>query len=1247
MASVSLGRVTVVPKGMWSESTAYTKLDIVSYGGSSYMALKSVPAGTSLENTSYWQLIAQGGHDSAEWGDITGSIANQSDLNTALTGKASSTHTHGNITNAGAITSDTAVASGDKIVVADSSNSSKLIRTGISFDGSTTTTALTPKGTWEAFSASGHTHDSRYYTETEVDTKLGGYLPLTGGTLSGDITIEKNTTGYISLKNSLMDNTAETQSAVRYLTLYFKDKNDSNIAWVQTSQQTNGTSRISIGSRHSVNSSNVDNSLQLNVAKDGTKSITVSDASIWQTALSVYSKTEVDTALSGKADSSHAHGNITSAGAISSDTAVANGDKIVVTDSSASSKLIRTGISFDGSTATKALTQKGTWESFAAANHTHEGMATTDHNHDSRYVLKAGDTMTGILTIEKNASLYMALKHKGMDATADTISSALYGSVYFKDKNDITMGSLQLAQNTAGKSTMTLSASRNVDGTLTSNYVALGVGKTGTKTVSFSDTDVWRTALSVYSKSEVDTALSGKSDTSHNHDSSYLSLANGGTVNNAIIIKQSAMDVTTTPTSDKQRSLLFCDKNDVTVGSVHEYHFKTTGNLGMRIQVVRDVNGTQVANTLGLLVAPDGTRTVTVTDSAIWRSAINAVNKSGDTMTGNLNFTVPGSDRTATSLSSEVARITTFYDGNDARIGRIQMAQSTSGTSQLLLSAYHTNGSGTEVTHTLGIRVLKDGTRDVYTNGADAWRTALSIYSKSEVDTALAGKSDTGHAHAAGDITSGTLSLARGGTGQTTATNAANALLMSLEDGSAGYVSPRTLKIIAEASGANKFVKRTIEDFYKSMTASDVPDLSATYSTTGHTHSYLPLAGGTLTGNVTMSKSTPYLYLKNTLMDNTVNSQAAERYSAVVLSDKNDNIMGYFRVIQTTGATTVAEMRARKSVNSANVDNYLKLNVKADGTLSVQVSDASVWRTALSVYSTSEVYNKTEMDATLLTYLSLTSGGTVANDIGLRHGTMEVNTTPSSSKQRYLVFRDKNDTSMGSVNMLQSTNGKHGIGLQSNRTVNGTAYYNTLRLYVDASGNPSVGITTGADSAWREALGAANETHSHGYITNGGCISMGSDTLAATSGDCIVLTDSSNSDKIFKSPLSFDGSTATKALTQKGTWENFAPGNMPTYYKSVTSTTDTAKTVLQLYQDARTLYGTGAWIYYMAIVAGSSTTLCGDLPSSSTRGYLTIKQMSHSTDLRAVMTFESQSANVVKHRRVYVSSQAVLISEWY
>lgn len=63
--------------------------------------------------------------------------------------------------------------------------------------------------------------------------------------------------------------------------------------------------------------------------------------------------------------SSHTHGNIQNGGTLqTNDITIASGDKLVVTDSSDSSKVARTSISFDGSTATKCLTQKGTWESF-------------------------------------------------------------------------------------------------------------------------------------------------------------------------------------------------------------------------------------------------------------------------------------------------------------------------------------------------------------------------------------------------------------------------------------------------------------------------------------------------------------------------------------------------------------------------------------------------------------------------------------------------------------------------------------------------------------------------------------------------------------------------------------------------------------------------------------------------------------------------------------------------------------------
>ena len=61
-------------------------------------------------------------------------------------------HTHGNIQNGGTLqTNDITIASGDKLVVTDSSDASKVARASIAFDGSTTTQALTKAGTWVTF----------------------------------------------------------------------------------------------------------------------------------------------------------------------------------------------------------------------------------------------------------------------------------------------------------------------------------------------------------------------------------------------------------------------------------------------------------------------------------------------------------------------------------------------------------------------------------------------------------------------------------------------------------------------------------------------------------------------------------------------------------------------------------------------------------------------------------------------------------------------------------------------------------------------------------------------------------------------------------------------------------------------------------------------------------------------------------------------------------------------------------------
>ena len=80
-------------------------------------------------------------------------------------------HTHGSITNDGKLqTSDVSVANGDKLVITDSSDSAKVKRSSVSFDGSTDTKALTQKGTWETFSKTDTTYAAGVQSDIETGT---------------------------------------------------------------------------------------------------------------------------------------------------------------------------------------------------------------------------------------------------------------------------------------------------------------------------------------------------------------------------------------------------------------------------------------------------------------------------------------------------------------------------------------------------------------------------------------------------------------------------------------------------------------------------------------------------------------------------------------------------------------------------------------------------------------------------------------------------------------------------------------------------------------------------------------------------------------------------------------------------------------------------------------------------------------------------------------------------------------------
>ena len=62
MATIDLGKIKMVWRGAYNNTTAYTPDDVVSSGGNSYICILA-STGNAVSNTTYWNLLAQGGTD--------------------------------------------------------------------------------------------------------------------------------------------------------------------------------------------------------------------------------------------------------------------------------------------------------------------------------------------------------------------------------------------------------------------------------------------------------------------------------------------------------------------------------------------------------------------------------------------------------------------------------------------------------------------------------------------------------------------------------------------------------------------------------------------------------------------------------------------------------------------------------------------------------------------------------------------------------------------------------------------------------------------------------------------------------------------------------------------------------------------------------------------------------------------------------------------------------------------------------
>ena len=149
--------------------------------------------------------------------------------------------------------------------------------------------------------------------------------------------------------------------------------------------------------------------------------------------------------------------------------------------------------------------------------------------------------------------------------------------------------------------------------------------------------------------------------------------------NPSLFLKNTDMNVgAASLAANEYSSIYFRDNNDVSNAIIQAGQSASSGNTHLYLYA-RNKNGdSTVSNYLGLIAANDGTKTITVSDPAAWRSAISAVNKAGDTMTGNLTIS------TANANAAGQAKLEIIDNSNTAAISlRIALDHQTHGVYSL------------------------------------------------------------------------------------------------------------------------------------------------------------------------------------------------------------------------------------------------------------------------------------------------------------------------------------------------------------------------------------------------------------------------------------------------------------------------------------------------------------------------------------------------------------------------------------
>ena len=205
------GRNAITSIGISGDTLSWVRAD-GSSGSSTVTITASVASGATVLTDTDGNAISTTGNTTPVWfeggipKDVTGIAFSLLPTGTGASNVAVGNHSHGNITNGGDITTTATIASGDRLVINDESES-KINNSSITF-GTSTTTFLTNKGTWATPVGTTYTFDGTYDASSNkaatVSTVTNAINALDGGTIgtpsaSKTVTAISQTNGNISV----------------------------------------------------------------------------------------------------------------------------------------------------------------------------------------------------------------------------------------------------------------------------------------------------------------------------------------------------------------------------------------------------------------------------------------------------------------------------------------------------------------------------------------------------------------------------------------------------------------------------------------------------------------------------------------------------------------------------------------------------------------------------------------------------------------------------------------------------------------------------------------------------------------------------------------------------------------------------------------------------------------------------------------------------------------------------------------